>query len=772
MLRSTMRAFLVGGLALADPFTAPRDESLAPEILKPLEKIAKELAKGGRVIELDETLALLREAGLAEAAHTKLAASLRAEAVKVKKPAATLPSTANALKKCAADLAARLDVGEDDATHQSLARMVVRLDGDNVAAQTALGRSQVDGEWLDDTAKARRARAMKIGEALAKARLLDIKIETGKSNHNLFDGSPEISPSFARAHGATLHGVWAVEKLERVMREAMRALAVDRFLISGELAVPPLQSYECVAFDRNSGYLTALDRAHKLGMLDPKGLADGQLLSGIFAGNTNITWRVAEGALESSLHFDLAITANFGGAAALKLRDAQPGVVAGLINWSSLAYLGFRLPLLIVEETRESVTRIGSTASNTAEEQRLRERMLLLSEAGLAGGRAWMQYLAERREDPPFEASLVDQMGRLQGQELLKATYMLEMWLEDGPLIERLRKLPIGTTGAPRVPVVENACGRALTALEAEWRNWIAPPRHGLAERLAERLAGNAAESNGAPQPPGLEAAVNGVNALRKRAGLTKVAVDGDLETSRKCRKHALYLQQNPGQLDEWPDAHEEYADRPGFDPEGAFAGMHSVIAPGSKSAGQALDGWMGTFYHRLPLLNPGLVRIGFALEGEIAVLDTDSFVRDHEFLTTASHNPSRGDERFWGVAWPPDGASDVPTRFNLELPEPVPGQDHTNFGYPITYQLQCRFTDIPELSIELRSDSATGVIVPCHLSTPTAPTNPQLAPDRAWCLIPKKRLHPNATYVVVAALRVADIGLDDPFTWSFRTDR
>ena len=40
---------------------------------------------------------------------------------------------------------------------------------------------------------------------------------------------------------------------------------------------------------------------------------------------------------------------------------------------------------------------------------------------------------------------------------------------------------------------------------------------------------------------------------------------------------------------------------------------------------------------------------------------------------------------------------------------------------------------------------------VPCHFSTPSKPTNPRLAPDRAWCLIPKAHLAAGQTYIVVA---------------------
>src|SRR6185295_11631593 len=104
-----------------------------------------------------------------------------------------------------------------------------------------------------------------------------------------------------------------------------------------------------------------------------------------------------------------------------------------------------------------------------------------------------------------------------------------------------------------------------------------------------------------------------------------------------------LYLDKHPAQKAAWPDAHEEYADQEGFSPEGSRAGLASVIAPGVNGPEQAIDGWMATFYHRLPLLAPGLVRIGWGLEKGTAVLDSGDLVAPSE--TSA-----------W-AAWPPAGA-------------------------------------------------------------------------------------------------------------------
>jgi hypothetical protein len=179
---------------------------------------------------------------------------------------------------------------------------------------------------------------------------------------------------------------------------------------------------------------------------------------------------------------------------------------------------------------------------------------------------------------------------------------------------------------------------------------------------------------------------------------------------------------------------------------------MHSVIAPGVAGAEEAVAGWMGTFYHRLPLLEPGLKRVGYALEERVAVLDSDSLVVADTY-------------EGW-VLWPARDQKDVPTRFTPggELPHPVPGVDEREFGYPITLQTTRKSVEI-ELVLK-KGPKRDGPVVPCHVSTPAHPTNPDLAPPGAFCLLPKARLEPRTTYTVVAT--PADGGA--PLVWSFTT--
>jgi len=755
-------ARLAAFVALAHAGSGAADGPLAPAAVKPLEKAALDVAKAGRGEELDELLDLLAVAGMEPAARAKLSASARKELAKAKKPAASVPSAAKTLAKAAVDLAAELPQ-RDEAGRAALARLIVRLDDANEAAQQALGRAQVGSEWLDEKARARRERQAEITAAVAKAHQLPVEVKIEPSTHFLFEGSKCKAPRSARACGMTLHGVWPDGKLERVLREALRALALDRFLLEGELSLPRLRQRSFVTFDEEGEYLKAVAVAAKRKLVDAQTVAEAPKLGGIFVGDTYLGTDATESSLSALLHSYMLNDASFGQPTAISLEDAQAAAWAGIANWTSLAYLGSQVPSYVVEETKESRIGSGGTASLTDEQRRVRERLLLLSDAGIAGGRAWMQYLAAHRQDPPFSAALVDQVGRLGGEELLKATFVFEWLALDGPTLPWMRTMPDRWPAKTRLQILEDAVGQPLAEFESEWRDWIVPAQRGLSGRLAGPLADS--------KPSPLEQqTLDELLAIRKKAACSEAPLEIDRDLATGCRTHALYLARNPDQLARWPDAHEEYPDRPGFDPVGAFAGTHSVIAPGVASGREAIAGWMATYYHRLPLLDPGLMRVGIALEAGTAVLDCGSFVKPRTGVGTDAKSRSDGDPAYWGIAWPPAGATDVPTRFQAELPQPVPGEDESLMGYPITWQLRYRLAARPTVALELHSGGANGPRVACFVSTPTEPSNPKLATDDAWCLIPKKALDPGGAYSVTAKIEFhGETPTEDSFGWSFR---
>jgi hypothetical protein len=292
------------------------------------------------------------------------------------------------------------------------------------------------------------------------------------------------------------------------------------------------------------------------------------------------------------------------------------------------------------------------------------------------------------------------------------------------------------------------ALGMPVTEFEAHWRAWIVPGTGGLAQALDKPQSGpmNAAA---------LEALAH-LNQIRKRTFEGRIKDVADLKLEREtcdgAQKHAEYLVQNPEQADKWPDAHEEYRDKPGYTPEGHWAGNHANVVSGIDEPKAAVDGWIGTFYHRLPMLAPELVRVGWGQAGQISVLDVSSFV-----------GPPASD---WIVPFPYDGMSGVPVHFQgHEAPNPVPEEPDQDFGYPITLQLGQTSPDQPAPEITLRLfDGKTEV--PCWFSSPSKPTNPQAVPANAWCLIPKAPLKPGTSYSVSAEWYGSGKKLD----WSFKT--
>jgi len=170
-----------------------------------------------------------------------------------------------------------------------------------------------------------------------------------------------------------------------------------------------------------------------------------------------------------------------------------------------------------------------------------------------------------------------------------------------------------------------------------------------------------------------------------------------DLKLERELcdgvQRHAAYSRSNPKQADAWPDAHEEYRDKEGYTPEGHWGGTHADIGPALDNPEEAIDVWMGTFYHRIPMLVPELRRIGWGQAGPFAAIDIQSFVV-----------PPEGE---WTVVWPPDGMKEVPIDFagkaDKELPNPVIEDPSQNFGYPVTLQLGNTKPDAPSPQINMK---------------------------------------------------------------------
>jgi hypothetical protein len=542
----------------------------------------------------------------------------------------------------------------------------------------------------------------------------------------------------AKYGGLVVHSARTPEQTKRILEHTLRAHAVANFVAGGALRIPDPKPTLSLMLDSKVDYQTAIRVAAEGGWIDDKIAEQAQLLAGFYTKNQIL---VDLARMEVEAESALLVNLNEG-------RFSTPALTAGHLNWVCKAFLGTSIPTFTYETTTERSKKPPATLSGDPRALLERETAFHLAQAGLAGSRTFIRYLAAHREDPPWSNAMKSQIGEIEGEDLLKAMLVAEYLMEESDLKKLddvLRKLPAGGSIPERI---EKALGEPLPAFEERWRQWIV----GLPDGLAQKLNAKASSLD-----PGDADALGHLNGIRIKAyeGVSgfvreRQPIGLDVELSNSCRAHAKYLENHPEMAAKWPDAHEENPEHTDWSAAGAWAGGHSVIAPGDGDGVSAIESWMGTFYHRLPLLDPGLLRVGLGISGDCVVMDSGSMV---EFVN-----------QDWHVGWPPENASNVPTRFVPELPNPVPGEDQSKFGYPITLQVGVSI-DGSEVEVDMRLLDGSEV-VPCWFSSPQKPTYVELAPAGAYCLIPKQRLKASTTYTVEAVFRRDQKRV----VWTFRT--
>jgi hypothetical protein len=243
------------------------------------------------------------------------------------------------------------------------------------------------------------------------------------------------------------------------------------------------------------------------------------------------------------------------------------------------------------------------------------------------------------------------------------------------------------------------------------------------------------------------------VNAHRKAAGLDAVVLDPLL--TKGCAAHAAYLVKNVDQ----PSAqglglHNEDAKLPGYSKEGERAGKAAVIFLG-KEGTDAVEGWMGSLLHRIPLLQSRLKKIGYAASrGGPA---TVTVVMD------ATNGMGAGKDAPV-VLYPADGQKDVPLAFSAEIPDPIPDSADKKAGYPVT-AIFSEGALVKDVKASLKD--ASGAELPIWLSSPEKPAAADYQRNTVG-LIAQSPLKPSTTYTVTVAARVT--GKPWLRTWSFTT--
>jgi len=243
------------------------------------------------------------------------------------------------------------------------------------------------------------------------------------------------------------------------------------------------------------------------------------------------------------------------------------------------------------------------------------------------------------------------------------------------------------------------------------------------------------------------------LNAHRKAAGLELVVDDPDL--SRGCAAHADYLVKNVDQ----PSAqglglHSEDPRLPGYSKEGERAGKAAVIYLGKEGV-DAVDGWMGSLLHRIPLLQSRLRKVGYGVARGGPAKSTAVFD------VTNGMGPGR-DARF--VIYPADGQKDVPLAFEEEIPDPIPESADRKAGYPVTV-IFAEGALVKDVKASLKD--AEGKEVAIWLSTPEKPAAADYQRNTVG-LIAQEPLKPSTTYTVAVAARLT--GKPWLKTWTFTT--
>lgn len=724
-----------------EPFV-PREE------LRSLERVATELARAGREEPWRELIAVLAELGMPPKDHGALRQAGEAALSRVKKPAADVSRIGKGLRDATSLLSKRLSTVEPDERKRRYATLLLSLDSDHAAANELLGHERWEGGWGLPGEDVRAKRRAEIQAALRDARNLEFQIDIRQSQGGESTGEKDggrmlglvLGRSFvtARFQGLLVHSARSADQTRRILLHSLRALALSNFVAGGRLELPRIPSRILVMLDSQVDYGKAIEVSAHHRWIDAMTAERATKMSG-FEDDNHVRIEFTRMEVEAE-------------AALLVLMDhhrlSTPALTAGHLNWVCKAFLGTSIPTYSYVEVTERLKKSPSTSSSSAKDIAEREEAFRLAEAGLAGSRTFMRYLAARREDPSWSQAMKSQLGEIQGEDLLKAMLVAEYLMEQrmlGDLDAEVRKVQTSSSIPDKI---EKALGEPLPQFEEHWRAWLL----GLPEGLTQRLSAKPLALSGE-----VMATLTHLNRLRENAFQgdsgwvgQRLPVGLDVELSDGCRAHAEYLVRHPEMAARWPDAHEENPEHPEWTATGAWAGGHSVIAPGGGDGVEAIDQWMGTFYHRTPLLDPGLLRIGLGQSRDCVVLDSGSMV------TFCNET--------WHVGWPHAGATDVPTKFVPELPNPVPGEDQSRFGYPITLQVGVR-GDGSEPHAEMRLLDGNDV-VPCWYSTPQKPTYVELAPPGAFCLIPKAHLRPSTTYTVEARFPREK----NELRWKFRT--
>ncbi len=248
--------------------------------------------------------------------------------------------------------------------------------------------------------------------------------------------------------------------------------------------------------------------------------------------------------------------------------------------------------------------------------------------------------------------------------------------------------------------IVQKVFGKSSEAIDAEWREW------------ARGDSGVAYGTGYGPpllpeRPSVIElAALDQINLVRHQtiaytwaekitegSWVALSECEMDAETSLGCDLHAKYVTNHPELVnDPSLGIHEQNPAHPDFSRQGQQSGSCNIVTStgrvGESFARDSVDGWISAPYHRFPMLEHNIKRLGYAHYDSgtlsVSVLDMGSLEEPYD--------PQKAPRL---VVWPGPGMINVPTSFGSpEWPNPLADQpedeqDVTKCGYAISLQMQ-----------------------------------------------------------------------------------
>jgi hypothetical protein len=276
-----------------------------------------------------------------------------------------------------------------------------------------------------------------------------------------------------------------------------------------------------------------------------------------------------------------------------------------------------------------------------------------------------------------------------------------------------------------------------------------------------------------------LAAGIAQLNLYRAALGLSMVTLDEASSTG--CENHIQYLIEEaqklgqPAYLEHTESDHENSH----YSAASEQAGKNSDLSWGSgrdrngttyQSLGQAVDSWINGVYHRHPLLDPGLVKVGAASSNGYNCMN---YGQEGNTTKVKPDHP---------ILWPADHMTDVPRTFGgnegpcpTNPSDPLAGGTCSASGFIIsatfynwgTYQ-RSSLTSVSNVTLTDASSNAAVPLLTWYADRVAGHDPAQGYMQDEIALVPADALAANTTYRVEVTAVVNDSPMD--LAWTFTT--